>query len=92
MKGEFRDPQDERLGRLTDAMLVALEAHPEYGEDVSCVIFLQDNVRGGLQLHGYKGDDQRQSSAAVADVLLHLQAIFEANGHLLVIAPLHGEQ
>ena len=73
----------DRLTRLCDAMTSTLVRHPEYGADVRCVVFLQNDERGGLQLHGYNDDVE-----AVADVLLHLRAIFEANGKTLIIAPL----
>ena len=76
------EPHD-RLTRMCASMTGALEAHPEYSSDVHCVVFLQDGDQGGLQIFGYEDDAE-----AVADVLLHLKAIFEANGQTLVIAPL----
>jgi len=78
------EPHD-RLTRLCAAMTEALDAQPEMGEDVKCIVFLQDGDKGGLQLHGYDDD-----SEAVSDVLLHLQAIFNANGKKLVIAAIPG--
>jgi hypothetical protein len=76
----------DRLTRLTAAMTDALEAHPEYRGDEKCIVFLQDNERGGIQLHGYDTD-----SEAMADLLYHLTKVFEANGKKLLIAPLGGE-
>jgi hypothetical protein len=75
------EPHD-RLTRLCAAMTAALDAHPERGTE-KCVVFLQDSERGGLQMHGYEDD-----ADAIVDVLLHLRAIFNANGQELVIAPL----
>jgi hypothetical protein len=75
------DPHD-RLTRLCSAMTEALDAHPERGEE-KCIVFLQDSKRGGLQMHGYEDDTE-----AIADLFVHLQAIFEANGKQLLFAPL----
>jgi hypothetical protein len=68
------DPSD-RATRLCAAMTDALEAHPEYGDDVKGAIFLRLGDQGGLVLHAYEDD-----ADAVMDVVQHLQAIFEANG------------
>jgi hypothetical protein len=77
-----QDEPHDRLTRLCSAMTAALEAHPEHGNE-RCIIFLQDNERGGLTMHGYEDD-----SEALAEVFLHLRAIFEANGKQLLFAPL----
>jgi hypothetical protein len=65
----------DRLTRLCDAMIEALVAQPENGEDVQCIVFLQDEKRGGLVMHGYADD-----ATAMADLIMHLRAIFRANG------------
>jgi hypothetical protein len=75
------EPHD-RLTRLCDAMLDTLAAHPEVGDE-KVIIFLQDGGRGGLVLHGYDEDTD-----AMVDLLIHLKAIFEANGKTLLVAPL----
>lgn len=77
------EPHD-RLTRLCGAMTDALDAHPERGDE-KCIVFLQDAERGGLQLHGYEDD-----ADAMADLFLHLKAIFESNGKTLMFAPLAG--
>jgi hypothetical protein len=76
------EPHD-RLTRLCEAMTDALEAHPEMSDEVKCVVFLQDGERGGLQLHRYDDD-----SDAIVDVLMHLRAIFAANGQRLEVFPM----
>jgi hypothetical protein len=75
------DPHD-RLTRLCAAMTDALDAHPERGDE-RCAIFLQDDERGGLVLHGYDDD-----SEALTDLFLHLRAIFRANGGDLAFLPM----
>lgn len=67
------EPTD-RLTRLCAAMTDALDAHPERGDE-KCIVFLQDDEHGGLQLHGYDDDTD-----AMVDLFMHLKAIFRANG------------
>jgi len=71
-----------RLTRMCDTMTEALEAHPEYveGED-KCIVFLDDGKNGGMVLHGYTDDTE-----AMVDLLLHLKALFKANGKELDFA------
>lgn len=76
------EPRD-RLTRLCDVMTTALEAAPEYRDGDKAVIMLNDGSAGGIVLYGYDNDH-----AALADLLMHLKAIFEANGTPLMIMPL----
>lgn len=77
------EPHD-RLTRLCAAMTDALDAHPERGDE-KCIVFLQSEAdkRGGLQMHGYDDD-----SEALADLFMHMRAIFAANGKTLMFAPI----
>lgn len=77
------EPHD-RLTRLCAAMTDALDAHPERGDE-KCIVFLQNTDRGGIQLHGYDDDTE-----AMTDLLMHLRAIFKANGKDLQIHRLKG--
>jgi hypothetical protein len=75
---DVRRPEDEphdRLTRLCGAMTDALDAHPERREGDRCAIFLDDEHRGGIVLHGWESDTE-----ALAALLMHLRAIFRANG------------
>lgn len=73
----------DRLTELCAVMTDALDAALEAGEEPKCIVFLQDGQRGGLQMHGYDDDTE-----AIADLFMHLKAIFEANGKTLLFAPL----
>ena len=88
MSGDYdRTPEpEERLTRLCAAMTEALDAHPERGDE-KCIVFLQSaaDERGGIQLHGY--DD---STEAMADLFLHMQAIFRSQGQDLQFMPMPG--
>jgi hypothetical protein len=77
------EPRD-RLTRLCAAMTEALDAHPERGDE-KCIVFLQSpsSGRGGIQLHGYEDD-----SEAMAELFVHMKAIFESNGKELHILPI----
>lgn len=69
------DEPVDKLTRLTAVMTSALEADPEYNDNVRAIIMLDDGKRGGIQLHGYE-----DATAGIADLLAHLRAIFRANG------------
>jgi hypothetical protein len=84
------DPHD-RLTALCAEMTAVLDAKGDDVADVKCVVFLQDGDRGGLQIHGYEGESEEDvSTEALADLFLHLRAIFRANGKELMFAPLQG--
>jgi hypothetical protein len=68
------EPHD-RLTRLSAVMTEALEAHPEFGDDIKCIAILSDGERGGMSLFNY--DDGRD---AMADLLAQTQALGEAAG------------
>jgi hypothetical protein len=86
MSGEMRTTEPHnRLTRLCEAMTDALDAHPERGSE-KCVVFLQDGDQGGLILHGYDDDVD-----AMADLLLHIRAIFRSHGKEMFILPMGGD-
>jgi hypothetical protein len=86
MAGERRttEPHD-RLTRMCDAMVTVWDAHPEHRPADKCIVFLDDGDRGGLVLHGYDSDTD-----AMADLLMHLKALFKSSGRELIFAPLPG--
>jgi hypothetical protein len=75
----------DRLTRLAAEMTDVLEAKGSEVEDVKCIVFLDDRDRGGIHLHGYEDDME-----AMADLFLHMKAVFEANGKQLAFAPMPG--
>lgn len=68
------EPMD-RLTRLGDVMLRAFDAAPARQEKDRCIAFVSDEHSSGIGIYGY--DDDRE---AIGDLLLHLTAIFKANG------------
>lgn len=77
------DVPHDRLTRICDAMTKTRTLHPESRPDDRCIVFLADPERGGLVTDGYEADDNE----AIVDLLMHLQAIFRANGkHLEIVA------
>jgi hypothetical protein len=79
---QTHEPSD-RLTRLCKTMTDALEADPEYGDDVKCIVFLDDTKRGGLQLHGYEDDAE-----AITNLFMHLRAMFRSRGQDLLFMPI----
>lgn len=73
----------DRMTRLGAAMIETLEANPEYRDTVRTIIFLTDGDRSGVALHGFASDHQ-----AMAEIFMHMRAVFRANGQDLLFAPL----
>lgn len=72
----------DRLTRITDAMTDTLDEHPEATGEERCLVFLSDDEGGGIVMHGYEDDAE-----AITDILIHLKAIFEANGKEIAFVP-----
>jgi len=75
----------DRLTRLAAAATDAFDAHPEHQVGDRCMVFVasEKDQRNGLVLHGYDKD-----SDAIIDLLVHLRAIFRANGRDLHVVPI----
>lgn len=73
----------DRLTRITDAMTTTLEGHPEATGDERCLVLLYDGTEGGIVMNGYEDDAE-----AIVDLLVHLRAMFKANGKELAVVPM----
>lgn len=60
--------------------------HVEHRAEDKCIVFLDDGDRGGLQLHGYDSDNE-----AMVDLLVHLRALFKANGKQFAVHTIGGD-
>lgn len=69
------DEPHDRLTRMCDTAIRAVESHAERRDGDKCIVFLDDGKRGGIVLHGYDSDLD-----AMSDLLVHVRAIFRANG------------
>jgi len=69
------DVPKDRLTRICDTLIEAFNAHPEKRESDRAIMFLLDETKGGIGITGY--DD---ATEALADLILHLRAIFRARG------------
>lgn len=78
---KMSDRPHDRLTRIGDRLTDLFDADPEYQEGDKLIVFLDDGKRGGIAIHGYE-----DSTAAMVDLLLHLRAIFNANGKDLDLA------
>jgi hypothetical protein len=73
-----------RLGRIAQAMLAALEAHPEYREGDKGVVMLDGGGEGMLAHGGYEeGDD----AEVFVNLLGHVEVIAQANGMRMDFVP-----
>jgi len=72
-----------RLTRICDEMTKTFDAHLEQREGDRCIIFIEDADMGGIVLHGYEDDFD-----ALVALLIHLRAIFRANGQDLLMVGL----
>jgi hypothetical protein len=66
------EPMD-RLTRLCAEMTTVLN-EPE-NADVKAIVFLEDGEKGGIQTHNYE-----DTTDALADLFIHMQAMFKAEG------------
>lgn len=67
----------DRLTGICAEMTKVLD-EPE-NEDVKGIVFLHDEKRSGIELHGY--EDQME---AVAELFVHMKAIFQSMGKDLI--------
>lgn len=84
VKVTFGEPHN-RLTRMCDAMATTLDEHPENPEkNVKAIILVNDEENNGIVMHGYD-----EAGDAMVDLLLHMKAIFAANGKRVMFAPIH---
>ena len=74
-------PQD-RLTRICDAMIATFNQHSAKSEADRAIVFLVDEVKGGIGIAGYEDDKD-----ALVDLIVHLRAIFRARGQDLHFVP-----
>ncbi len=70
----------DRLTGLCAEMTAAID-RPE-NSDVKVIVFLTDEEKSGIQTHGYESPTD-----AVADLFVHMKALFNADGKDLVFIP-----
>jgi ribulose bisphosphate carboxylase small subunit len=75
-------PQD-RLTRICNTMITTFNSHDEKQAADRAIVFLKDNVKGGIGIAGYDGDDKE----AVMDLIVHLRAMFRTHGIDLHVVP-----
>ena len=81
MPDELRRTEDvphDRLTRICDEMSKTFDTHPERHNSDKCIVFLDDGHQGGMVIYGYRDDTE-----AMAALLMHIQALFQANGKTL---------
>lgn len=76
---DWREPTD-RQSRIADRMFNVHDLDHEHREGDRCIIFMDDDKRGVIAIHGYE-----DTSHAMSHLLAHLQAVFKANDKKLDI-------
>lgn len=73
-----------RLTKIGEQLLALAESHADFTDDDRVIVLLHNakTHQGGIAIGGY-GDNGDME--AVADLFMHLQAIFEANGKTLIV-------
>lgn len=74
-------PQD-RLTRICDDMITTFNKNPEKRENDRAIVFLIDEIKGGIGIAGYDNDGD-----ALIDLIIHLRAIFRARGQDIHFVP-----
>lgn len=77
------DEPHNRLSRMGGAATEAIAAHPECQDGDKAIVFINDPEFAGMTLVGY--DDMAE---AIADLFVHLRALFAANGQELSLVGL----
>ena len=75
-------PKD-RLTRICAAMLATFNQSDEIKEGDRAIVFLNDDEKGGIAMTGYANDKE-----AIADLVVHLRAMFHAQGVELHLLPI----
>lgn len=75
-----QDVPHDRLTRIGKDILTNLENHPEAQHGDKCIVMLHNGKMGGIALHGYENETE-----AIADMFVHMQAMFGAIGKELQI-------
>jgi len=88
--GNLRHTAENRMERIVDSMTDLFDAHPEHLDTDKCVVFISTESHGGLVAHGYGEDpgDKSMVTAAIVDVMMHLQAMFRSIGKDLELIPI----
>lgn len=74
-------PQD-RLTHICNEMIATFNQHPEKRTNDRAIVFLVDEIKGGIGIAGYDDD-----ADALVDLMVHLRAIFKARGQELHFVP-----
>lgn len=72
----------DRLTHICNDMIATFNQHGGKRATDRAIVFLVDEVKGGIGIAGY--DDDKE---ALVDLMVHLQAIFRAQGQELHFVP-----
>lgn len=64
----------DRLTAIAEEITRGVQDNPEYA-DVKCIVFLSDSEQSGIKMSGYEDPVE-----GVADLFVHMKAIFASTG------------
>lgn len=74
-----------RLSRIANSMLTTGTLHGEHDDADRFIVMIMNGRDGTVALHGYN-DNENKDTDAMADLLVHVEAVFRANGKQVSIA------
>jgi hypothetical protein len=86
---EVSDKPFDRLTRIGNRMILLMESDEESEPTDKAVIFLDSEEYSGIMVAGYEAMDE-----AIADIFVHLRAMFQASGKdlKLIVVPDQSEK
>jgi hypothetical protein len=75
------EPHD-RLTRLSNVAIEAIQTHSEYREGDKAIILIDTGQRGGIGLAGYEN-----TLDAFGDLMIHAKALAESHGVTVMVVP-----
>lgn len=78
------DDPPNRLGRIANSMLMTGKLHGEHDKDDRFIVMIMNGHDGMISTEGYENPDH--DFGAMSDLIIHVQAIFEANGKYVQLA------
>jgi hypothetical protein len=81
--------EENRLSRLSDEITKAIEASPDYGEDIKGIFALTDGQSSGAAMLGYQ---EHVTTDPIFDLIRHAGILFAAVGVKLNLVADNGEE
>jgi len=79
----------DRMTRICDRLIEGFESDYEKLDEDKMIIFISDDHRSGIVIHGFEGDNPDEATGeAIGALFVHMQAMFAAVGKQLTSGPI----